>query len=80
MPRALIERANYRPEAATHGYDNALPEMGAVFIAWGPRYRRGARLPVVDGVHVYRLLCATVGLEPAPGDGGDVLVAGVLRR
>jgi predicted AlkP superfamily pyrophosphatase or phosphodiesterase len=63
-----------------HGWDPALPSMGALFIAQGPSFRRGVELPVAENVDLYNLLCAVLGIQPAPNDGGDALVRAALRR
>ena len=52
--------------------------MHGVLIAHGPDIRRGATLPRTENIHVYPLLCALAGLQPAPGDGDDRLVRGML--
>lgn len=70
---------NRRLEMGTHGYDETTPDMGATFLAWGPRYRRGVTLGEVDNVDLYELLCATVGLTPTPNDGSPALARAVLR-
>jgi predicted AlkP superfamily pyrophosphatase or phosphodiesterase len=64
----------------SHGWDPALPDMGALFLASGPAFRRGVVLEPFDNIHVYNLLCATLGLTPAPNDGDQRLVRSVLRR
>lgn len=69
-------RATYRK--GNHGWDPAAPEMGALFIAHGPAFRAGARLPAAENVDVYNLLCATLGLTPAPNDGSDSLARAAL--
>ncbi|MGV3770169.1 MAG: ectonucleotide pyrophosphatase/phosphodiesterase [Sphingobium phenoxybenzoativorans] len=60
-------------EASTggaHGYDNAAPDMAALFIANGPAIRRGAPVkPGFDNVDVYPLLARLIGVAPQPGDG-----------
>ncbi|HKN78221.1 MAG TPA: ectonucleotide pyrophosphatase/phosphodiesterase [Lysobacter sp.] len=53
----------------SHGYDPALPSMRALFIARGPAFRAGARLPVFDNVDVYPLLAKLIGVPPLPNDG-----------
>ena len=78
LPRSVLESPIQPLEVAGHGFDNTENEMGATFIAWGPLYRQRATLSPVENIHVYRLLCATVGLEPAPGDGDDSLARAVL--
>jgi len=64
----------------THGWDPATPDMGALFIANGPAYCQGLRIGAVENIHIYNLLCATLGLTPAPNDGDDRLVRAVLSR
>ena len=63
-----------------HGYDPQHPEMQGIFIAQGPSFRRGATLPATENVHVYALLCALLGVAPAPHDGDDRLVQAALAR
>jgi predicted AlkP superfamily pyrophosphatase or phosphodiesterase len=67
-------------ESATHGFDPELVSMGATFIAWGPAFRHGVTLPPTQNVNIYNLLCATLGLAPAPNDGDDSLVRDVLAK
>ncbi|MSU45841.1 MAG: alkaline phosphatase family protein [Lacunisphaera sp.] len=64
----------------SHGWDPATPNMGALFIASGPVFRRGVEIPDVENIHVYHLLCAALGLAPAPNDGDQRLVRAALRR
>lgn len=52
-----------------HGYDPALPSMRAIFIAAGPAFRRGTRLPAFDNVDVYPLLTRLLGVPTAANDG-----------
>lgn len=60
----------------SHGFDPALPSMRAIFLARGPAFRHGVRLPALDNVDVYPLLMELVGLEPAANDGdGDAQAA-----
>jgi len=73
---------NGRPNAftgSTHGYDNALPSMGATFIAAGPAFKKGRTVPPFQNVHVYELLCEVLGLTPAENDGSLDSVRVVLR-
>lgn len=69
-----------RLEKATHGFDPKLSSMGGVFIASGPAFRRGVTIQPVENVHIYNLLCATLGLKPAPNDGDDRLAKKVLAK
>jgi hypothetical protein len=55
----------YRPRSCSaHGHS-----MDAIFIAHGPAFRR-ARLDSLSMLHVHRLLCAVLGIEPAPESAG----------
>ncbi|HEX8415296.1 MAG TPA: ectonucleotide pyrophosphatase/phosphodiesterase [Sphingomicrobium sp.] len=54
-----------------HGYDADAPEMRALFIATGPAFRPGVRLPDFDNVSVAPLLRGLIGLPPATGLDGD---------
>ncbi|QUT07315.1 alkaline phosphatase family protein [Sphingobium phenoxybenzoativorans] len=68
----LIEKTAPKEASAggTHGYDNAAPDMAALFIANGPAIRRGAPVkPGFDNVDVYPLLARLIGVAPQPGDG-----------
>jgi predicted AlkP superfamily pyrophosphatase or phosphodiesterase len=67
-----------RPERGDHGYDPALKSMWATFIAAGPAFRHGTVLPPVENIHVYNLLCAVLGLRPAPNDGDGRLAHSAL--
>lgn len=71
-----------RPDLAVggnHGYDPALPSMGAIFLAAGPKLRRGITVPAFENVHLYALFCHLLELEPAPNDGSLDAVRGLLR-
>ncbi len=65
---ATRDRPIRRPGGA-HGYDNAAPEMAALFIAHGPGVRAGVTLRDVDAVDVQPLLAHLLGLVPPSGDG-----------
>jgi predicted AlkP superfamily pyrophosphatase or phosphodiesterase len=69
-----------RVNLATHGWDPATPNMGALFIASGPAFRQRVEIPDVANIHVYNLLCAALGIKPAPNDGDQQLARAALRR
>ena len=53
-----------------HGYDPALPEMAAAFVANGPAFRAGTTLPVPEpNTGVAPLLRVVLGLPAGAGDG-----------
>jgi len=70
----------YPITGGAHGYDNADPEMLALFIARGPAFAKGAKLAVFDNVAVTALLRATLGLpEDADADGKLADVRAALK-
>ncbi|HEY7613965.1 MAG TPA: ectonucleotide pyrophosphatase/phosphodiesterase [Gemmatimonadales bacterium] len=52
-----------------HGYDDTLTSMGATFIARGPAFRRGVRVPAFRNIHIYPLLTWVLGITPVETDG-----------
>lgn len=62
-----------------HGYDNELPDMRALFIASGPAFRHGVRVPEFDNVDVYPLLAHLLRIRPARNDGNAQTMHGMLR-
>lgn len=52
-----------------HGFDPQLDSMGAFFVAAGPLLENDVRIPELENVHLYNLMCALLGLEPATNDG-----------
>ncbi len=71
-------RARYKH--GNHGWDPAAPEMGALFIAEGPAFRRQTTLDTAENVDVYNLLCAVLGIKPVANDGSDALARATLRH
>lgn len=79
--RAQLER--WRSQnwqwGGTHGYDPALPAMGALFVAAGPGLARGKTVPPLRNGHVYALMTHLLGLTPAPTAGSVDSVRALLR-
>ena len=69
-----------RFDKGNHGWDPATPNMGALFLASGPAFRHGVELPEVENIHVYDLVCALLGITPAPNDGDGRLARAALTR
>jgi len=77
----LAGEPTYPVAGGAHGYDNADPEMLALFIASGPDFAPGVSLPVFDNVAVAALLRAVLGLpEDADADGKLADVSAALKR
>ena len=78
--RARFANADTVGDRGAHGYDNALPSMGAIFVGAGPAFRRGVTVPPFQNIHVYPLLAAILGVTPARVDGSLDSVRALLRR
>jgi len=73
------EAARHRaPLLGEHGYDNAAPEMGALFIANGPAFAKGEVVKPFPNVDVYPLMTHILAIKPEPNDGHFAEVADVL--
>ncbi len=62
-----------------HGYDNALQEMQATFIAHGPAFRKGFVAEPFENIEVYNIMCKILGLKPAKNDGDLEKVKAMLK-
>lgn len=62
--RRILELGQVARDTYNHGWDNALPEMAAIFVAMGPGIPAGQRIPPFEAVHVYPFLAHLLGLEP----------------
>ncbi len=60
----VTTRANSLPKGGTHGYDNELESMRAVFLARGPQIKPGVKLAPFANAEVYALLCRLLGVRP----------------
>jgi predicted AlkP superfamily pyrophosphatase or phosphodiesterase len=78
----VVKSAPTKPvDGGNHGYDNASPEMAALFIATGPAIRAGGALPTFDNVDIAPLLRNLIGLPAGTGlDGDDVPFRAVLHH
>jgi len=78
FPRIFHDRG--RMLAGEHGYDPAIPDMGASFYAWGPAFRQGVTIPAFENVNVYPLIAHILGLTiDQPIDGSLDRLRGVLK-
>jgi predicted AlkP superfamily pyrophosphatase or phosphodiesterase len=61
-----------------HGYDDTLASMRAIFVARGPAFRRGLRVPAFRNVHLYPLMANVLGIQPGESDGSLDTLRAVL--
>jgi predicted AlkP superfamily pyrophosphatase or phosphodiesterase len=62
-----------------HGYDNADPLMQALFVAHGPSFLNGAKVPAFPNVDVYPLMTHLLQIPAAPNDGNYDAVKDMLK-
>jgi predicted AlkP superfamily pyrophosphatase or phosphodiesterase len=81
MSRQDLERwkSSRRVAGGAHGYDPQLRNMHGLFVAAGPRLQHGIRVPAFENIHVYELMCALLGIEPAKNDGDPDVTKDMLR-
>jgi predicted AlkP superfamily pyrophosphatase or phosphodiesterase len=68
-----------KPSLGDHGFDNADPLMQALFVAHGPAFRIGAKVPAFSNVDVYPLMAHLLGLPAAANDGDYGAVKDMLK-
>ncbi|MEP9404608.1 ectonucleotide pyrophosphatase/phosphodiesterase [Sphingomonas sp. VNH70] len=68
-----------RPGGA-HGYDDAAPEMQAMFVAGGPAFRAAGRLPAFRNTAIHPLLRRILKLPADPSLDGDASVFDAALR
>ena len=66
---------------AGHGFDNAYPEMYALFKAVGPHFQAGAKLvDPIPNITLYPLVCQILGIKPAPHDASEALAKSLMKH
>ena len=68
-----------RYTGGTHGYDDTVAVMRALFVAAGPAFRQGVTAAPFRNIHIYDLIAGILGLTPAPNDGSPDSTATLLR-
>jgi len=53
---------------ATHGWDNKYEGMHIPLTLWGPKFKLGVQLPVLQNVEIYKLLIDLVGISANSND------------
>jgi predicted AlkP superfamily pyrophosphatase or phosphodiesterase len=69
---SLSEAGKYIPKGGTHGYDNQLRSMHALFIASGPAFKSGIMTPPFENVNIYPLISHILNIDPYPDVDGDL--------
>lgn len=77
--RRTAEKPAPRVARGNHGYDDAEASMRGIFVARGPEFRRGVRVPAFRNIHIQPLLAHLLRLQPAASDGDLDSVRALLR-
>ena len=56
----------------SHGYDNQLDNMKAIFMAKGPSFKIGYRRDEFENIHIYPLITHILGIKSYPNIDGDL--------
>ncbi len=80
VTRAMLAAEREPRPGGSHGYDANAVSMRAIFVAAGPALRRGVTVPAFENVHVYELICAILGVQPAANDGDPAVTRGMRVR
>jgi len=85
----IVSRERYRPPAraanggvvyqGTHGFDNRLESMRAIFVGHGPAFKQSQVVEPFESVDVYNVMAEILRLKPASNDGGYAVARAVLR-
>ncbi|XP_020098796.1 ectonucleotide pyrophosphatase/phosphodiesterase family member 3-like [Ananas comosus] len=71
-------RTNNKECAGAHGYDNALFSMRTIFVAHGPQFQRGRKIPSFVNIEIYNLITSILKLKGAPNNGSASFPNSVL--
>ena len=63
----------------SHGYDNANSDLFSIFYAAGPAFKKNYSFTELNNVDVYNLVCKILNLKPAPNDGNEDHIKGILK-
>jgi len=66
-----LGHGSYNPKGS-HGYDNSLDNMKAIFIANGPSFKSGYTRDEFENIHIYPLVAHILGIEPFEKIDGDL--------
>lgn len=64
----------------SHGYDNEIETMRAIFIGHGEAFKKGYVADPFQNIEIYNLMCNILKLKPAPNDGDFSKVRSLLRK
>jgi predicted AlkP superfamily pyrophosphatase or phosphodiesterase len=77
---SLVNKPDQKVSGGTHGYDNKMKDMQAIFYAKGPNFKIGKQVKSFRNVSVYPLIASILGLKIEAIDGDLDEVKGMLKK
>jgi hypothetical protein len=75
----LTEETSPRKQKGTHGYNNSLESMRAIFMARGPNFQVNKTLEPFQNIHVYSLMCQLLEINCQPNNGSFKTFESIYR-
>ncbi|CAI9782670.1 unnamed protein product [Fraxinus pennsylvanica] len=63
------KRSTRQECGGAHGYDNAFFSMRTIFIAHGPQFARGKKVPSFENIQIYNLVTTILNIQGAANNG-----------
>ena len=81
MPHWPKVFSNRKPGAGYHGFDPyKVKDMHATFMAWGPAFKSGIKVPSFENVNIYPLIAKILGLQITEQiDGKAAVLADIIK-
>ncbi|XP_051150271.1 uncharacterized protein LOC127264784 [Andrographis paniculata] len=73
-----LTRSKDQECGGAHGYDNSFFSMRTIFIAHGPQFARGRRVPSFENVQIYNLVTSILNISGASNNGTDSFPQSIL--
>ncbi|KAJ3694096.1 hypothetical protein LUZ60_009576 [Juncus effusus] len=73
-----LKRSESKECGGAHGYDNAYFSMRSIFIAHGPQFERGRKIPSFENVQIYNVIANILKLKGASNNGSDTFADSIL--
>ncbi|PKU78217.1 ectonucleotide pyrophosphatase/phosphodiesterase family member 3-like [Dendrobium catenatum] len=72
------QRSNEKECGGSHGYDNSFFSMRTIFIAHGPQFEKGRKVPSFENVEIYNMITEILKLEGAANNGSASFPSSIL--
>ncbi|KAG0503512.1 hypothetical protein HPP92_003584 [Vanilla planifolia] len=72
------KRSKTKECGGDHGYDNSFFSMRTVFIAHGPPFERGRKVPSFENIEIYNIITNILHLKGAPNNGSASFPGSIL--